>query len=380
MTTQLDPIEPKTARERELRDRAVRDYAALQAVGLDTTRTFFAPGTEATVAKERGTIKAKRRDFENSPAADDGLTALADLVLSEDRQDWPARLGGLSTDAGDARHVSTGLNGGLLVTKPWQRLAPTDVAWQQVASKRPPDHAAAAGDVSAWLFDVPQHDVVLRTRKLPANRGTLGADRECFAIVSPGYVAYDLDRAANDLKAAAPAGSRVKTRYDGARATVERVRCINLTLLHAKTSLMHGTHRQKNLQDLVGDALEQIAPTMEQFAATWRGAWAEYYADKHTGTISGEEAIKRIVAKGAYRIPGLGKEGTLAACLAALAEEPGDSAEEPGDSRAHVHNALTAAAHKAPVSWATRWSDTAAEEQASQLLYQKVLWLPEAEA
>ena len=50
---------------------------------------------------------------------------------------------------------------------------------------------------------------------------------------------------------------------------------------------------------------------------------------------------------------------------------------EPGDSKAHIHNAMTAAAHAAPVTWATRWADTDAEEQASQLLYQNVSWLPE---
>jgi hypothetical protein len=169
---------------------------------------------------------------------------------------------------------------------------------------------------------------------------------------------------------------RMRTSDDGSGGyhlslLAERVRCINLTLLHAKKSLFHGTHRQTGLRDLAAEALAAIEPTMEQFASVWREAWQTHWVDKYTkATISGEEAIRRIVGHGKYRIPGLGEEGTLDACLAALAQED-------GDSRAHVHNALTAAAHQSPTTWATRWADEEAEEQAGQLLYQSVRWLPE---
>jgi hypothetical protein len=171
---------------------------------------------------------------------------------------------------------------------------------------------------------------------------------------------------------------RVRTADDGSGGyhvslLAQRVRCINLTLLHAKRSLFSGTHRQAGLRDLAQAALAEVEPTMAAFADVWRAAWQDFYADKYTGAIGGEEAIQRIVAAGKYRIPGLGTEGTLEACLAALKEEP-------GDSRAHVHNALTRAAHTAGTTWQSRWSDEAAEEQASQLLYQRVQWLPEVQA
>lgn len=48
---------------------------------------------------------------------------------------------------------------------------------------------------------------------------------------------------------------------------------------------------------------------------------------------------------------------------------------EPGDSVAHVHNAITRAAHTAPTS--KTWADDDVEEQASELLYQKVHVLAE---
>lgn len=424
MQEQLTPIEPTNKRERELRDRAVRDYAALTALGLDTSRTFFAPGTEATIAKTTGRIAQKRAAHEELPIGHDALDKLADTVLCEDRQDVPVTIGGLLIDAPDQAHLHpSGMHGGWCISKsgkPGTHIAPTEHAYQQFVSRKPANAPVAGGDIGSWLWKAPKVEAVVRTRKLPPTKDGWYAEnaREAYAIVSPGYKPYDLDAAANDLRKVIPHDARARVRYDGQRATVdivlqnpyyldggdaagvgethrvvlrmrtaddgsggyhlsllaERVRCINLTLLHAKKSLFHGTHRSDTLGELAQQALESIGPTMEQFAETWRGAWTDYWVDKYTkGTLDGEEAVRRIVGSGKYRIPGLGTDGTLDACLAALAREP-------GDSRAHVHNALTAAAHAAPVTWATRWADVDAEEQASQLLYQSVRWLPEVEA
>lgn len=426
---ELAPIEPANKRERELRDRAVRDYAALQAVGLDTSRTFFAPGTEVggdgswegLKKFTNGKIRAARREVNGLPIAHEGLDQLVETVLAEDRQDLPVCVGGFSHQAKEKElpHLSTGMLGGWNIDsgKSMLHMGPTERAWGQLISKRPAGHAAAPQDVCAWLSDVDPHEVVVRHRKMPATRESafpLGA-REAYAMVSPSYQPYDLNEAAADLRKVVPADARCRVRYDGQRATVdiilqnpyrldgedvaavgethrvilrmrtaddgsggyhlsllaERVRCVNLTLLHAKRSLFHGTHRQQGLRDLAEQALQAIEPTMEQFAATWRDAWQDYWVDRYTkGRLSGEEAIKRIVGHGKFRVSGLGAEGTLAACLSALNEEP-------GDTRAHVHNALTRAAHMSPTSWVTRWSDEEAEEEASKLLYQHVYTLNE---
>jgi hypothetical protein len=424
MTEQLDPIEPTNKRERELRDRAVRDYAALKSSLLDTGQTFYAPGTEATIARKAGTIAKYRNENEKLDLAHEGLDRLVQRVLDEDRQDLAASFGGWSSQVAGKQLLPT-VRGGWNVCEngktEYLDLAPTERAFSQLISKRPPGHAAPGPDVNTWRYDCEPHEVVIRHRKLPAERSKAypGGHRECYALVSPSYQPYDLNEAAADLRKVVPEDARVRTRYDGQRATVdvilqnpyyldggdaagvgethrvvlrmrtaddgsggyhlsllaERVRCINLTLLHAKRSLFHGTHRQEGLRDLAEQALAAVEPTMEAFAATWRGTWQEYWVDKHTrGNLSGEEAIRRIVGAGKYRIPGLGgAEGTLDACLSALASEP-------GDTRAHVHNALTAAAHRSPGTWATRWADEECEEQASQLLYQSVRWLPEVEA
>lgn len=426
MTEQLAPIEPTNKRERELRDRAVRDYAALQSVMLDTSQTFFPPGTETHAKYAKGKIHKARQAFAQLDPAPEALDKLEQRVLAEDRQGLTVTLGGYTSQLPDGqKHLTTAMRGGWTVrangAREWLDLAPTERAFAQLIGKRPAGHAAPGPDVAAWLTDVEAHEVVLRHRKLPGDRqrAYFGDTRECYALVSPSYVPYDLDRAARDLRQAVPHDARASIRYDGQRATVdvvlqnpyrldggdvaavgethrvrlrmrtaddgsggyhlsllaERVRCINLTLLHASRSLFHGTHRQEGLGELVQQALAEVAPTMEQFASVWRESWRDYWVDKHTrGHLSGEEAIRRIVGSGKYRIPGLGgEEGTLDACLAALAEEP-------GDSRAHVHNALTRAAHTSPTTWATRWADEECEEQASKLLYQTVRWLPEVES
>lgn len=417
MTEELAPIEPKNKRERELRDRAVRDYAALQALCLDTGRTWFPPGTEATIARKAGTIAKYRKKNEERPLASEALEQLEQRVLNEDRQDFEVWVGDGDPEA---PQVYPGMLGGwALTSRLVSDVGPTERAWQQLLAKHPTGHPAARQDVKAWLHDVPGHLQVIRHRKMPELRKAVFPTdaREAYALVGPGYKPYDLNEAAADLAKVCPHDARANVRYDGQRATVdvvlqnpyyldggdaagvgethrvvlrmrtaddgsggyhlsllaERVRCINLTLLHSKRSLFHGTHRQDNLRDLVAEALGEVAPQMEAFAATWREAWQDYWVDKYTKqALSGEEAVRRIVGHGKYRVPGLGAEGTLDAVLAALAEEP-------GDSRAHVHNALTAAAHKSPGTWATRWADEECEEQASQLLYQRVRWLPELE-
>jgi hypothetical protein len=296
---------------------------------------------------------------------------------------------------------------------------PTERAVQQILVKKPYGHPATNWDVGNWIGAVGNHEVVMRTRNLPVDKKGMGKDgsRELYAVVSPSYKPYDIDAAANDLKEACPGDSRARVRYDGARTRVdiilqnpymlagetvaavgethrmvlrmttsddgtqgyklsllaERVRCINLTLLHTKKHLFKATHRVDNLREMAQDALAAGKDLMEKFAATWSEGWHEYYSDKHSKElITGAEALRRIVGLDKFRIQGMSEAGTLNAVLAALDKEP-------GDSKVHVHNALTRAAHEATVSWSSRWADDDAEVQASELLYQTVSWLPEVE-
>lgn len=417
----MENLKAETAKERQLRERATRDYAALNAMGITTGETFYPPGTEAIAGKSA--IVRHRGEFFENPPAHDALEGLATAVQSENRMDIKAWFGNQSDPVNPEGLgvLSPGASGFNLYTKSRiQNLVPTERAIQQLMVKKPLDNSAANWDMGNWIDGVKPTEVVLRTRSLPANRQDIGKidSRELFAVVSPDYVAYDIDQAAHDLLAACPADSRARVRYDGARARVdviiqnpyrldgvdvaavgethrmvlrmtttddasggyhlailaERVRCINLTLLHAKKFLLKATHRRDDLATLAKTALERGGELMGEFSKTWAESWHEFYADKHSNlNLSGEEAIRRIVLSDRFRIGGQGEDGTLATCLRAWQEEP-------GDTKAHVHNALTRAAHTAGTSWSSRWADDEAEVQASQLLYQNVSWLPEVDA
>ena len=406
-------IDPKeTQRAKILRERAERDYASLQAIGMSTGETFYPPGTEATLG--RSAIRRARQEFAELPDSVEALEGLATTIESENRLDVAATIGTLNRNHEGAKPLITAMFGGF--NHGDANYIPTDRAITQIQTRKPLGHPATAWDYALWESDTEPTDVVLRTRSLPPNRADLGntRSRELFAVVSPSYVPYDLDAVANDLQAACPTNSRARIRYDGAKARVdiilqnpyrldggdaaavgethrlvlrmstaddgsagynlsllaERVRCINLTLLHTKKHILRATHRSDNLRDLARDALSQGEDLMSAFGDVWRDSWHEYYADKHTKLgLTGEEAIRRIVGLDKYRIQGLSKEATLEACLMAWASE------EMGDSKAHVHNALTRAAHTATVGYSSRWCDDDAEVDASQLLYAKVLTL-----
>jgi len=398
--------EAPTKRTDDLRLRAESDYRALTQLGLHTGETYFPPGT----AIQSHAIRRARTAFNALPDAHSALESLADTVEAEDRTDIELKLA-------DSEMTPCPW-GGFWIGARGTVVSPTETAMKQLLAKYP-GGAAAPSDLQAWWTQVTPHDVKLRTRKLPTSRDGLKADRELYAVVSPAYVNYDLDAVADDLTRVVPTHSRARIRYTGARARIdvilqnpymlsdgttaggvgethrivlrcatadngtggyklsllaERARCINLTLLHSSKSLFRGTHRQSNLRDLVQRAIDEVEPLMASFASTWESGWNTYYTERYSrATLSGADALARIVQSGKFRIPGQGTDGTLARCLEALAEEP-------GDSKVHVHNAMTRAAHMAPVTSRSVWADDDAEEMASALLYQTVNVLNPLEA
>jgi hypothetical protein len=91
------------------------------------------------------------------------------------------------------------------------------------------------------------------------------------------------------------------------------------------------------------------------------------------GELDGLEALRRIVFHGVVRIPGMRKADVWEAVRTAWELEPGDSV-------AHVHNAITRAAHQAQTRMS--WADDEVEELASTALYQRahvLTAIPEAD-
>lgn len=411
--------------------RADRDHAAIAALGITTRdgsgndKTFFAHGTELC---EFGKSQARRdrSQWLKLPTVGDGMAALRARVEAEGRADHFVDLGGCYVDTSgklvtertlawdDGSNEMTEARG---ITLP--RLDASEVGWWRLVSFAPdgsPRHLRT--NVNAWLGRRRGDRVRFRTRDLEPY--TVEADgkvqliqpegRELYSVVSTRYVPYDLDAVASDIERHMPGDARVRVRYDRSRARIdvtlcnphhypdstgaasvgeahrlnlrvssaddgtggfrlqwsaERIRCVNLTLLQGENCVFHASHTRADLVEAIGRALEAQGSVMEQFAANWREAWTSYYLDstQRGPQIDGPEALRRMVWHGLVKIPGLDRDETWSAVKSAWDAEPGDSV-------AHVHNAITRAAHQAPTE--RSWADDELEEQASELLYQRV--------
>lgn len=400
--------------------RADRDHAAITALGITTrddtgnTKTFFAHGTELC---EFGKSQARRdrADWLKLPTLGDGMAALRARVEAESRTDHWVDLGGCYVDTAGRLVTERTLRTSLELP----RLEPSDVGWWRLVGFAPESvPTRLRTNVNGWLGRRRGDEVRLRTRDLePHTVAVDGKDqlimpegRELYAVVSPRYVPYDLDAIASDLDRHMPGDSRVRVRYDRSRARIdvslcnphhypdstgaasvgeahrlnlrvttaddgtggfklnwaaERIRCVNLTLLKGKNCVFHASHTREDLASAIGEALAAQGAVMEEFASNWRAAWASYYLDntKRGPQIDGPEALRRMVFHGLVKIPGLDKSETWTAVKSAWDAEPGDSV-------AHVHNALTRAAHQTPT--ARSWADDEVEEQAAAQLYQTV--------
>lgn len=408
-----------TATDQTAAARADRDHAAIQALGITTkddsgnTATFFTHGTELC---EFGKDLARRdrSQWLQLPTVGDGMAALRARVEAENRADHFVDLGGVYVD-GTGKIVTERTRDGVELP----RLLASDVGWWRLVSFAPDGTSRGLRtNVNGWLGRRRGDEVRLRTRDLEpytavvdGKEQTLQPEgRELYSVVSTRYVPYDLDAIASDLERHMPGDARVRVRYDRSRSRIdvslcnphhypdstgaasvgeahrlnlrvttaddgtggfrlqwsaERIRCVNLTLLKGANCVFHASHVREDLVEAIGQALAAQGAVMEQFASNWREAWTSYYLDstKRGPQIDGPEALKRMVFHGLVKIPGLDKSETWTAVKGAWDAEP-------GDSRASIHNAITRAAHQAPTE--RSWADDEVEEQASELLYQRV--------
>lgn len=155
------------------------------------------------------------------------------------------------------------------------------------------------------------------------------------------------------------------------RWAAERIRCVNLTLLSGVNTVFSANHTRADLVEQIRAALAAQGQAMEGFASAWREAWQSYYLDttRKGDRIDGPEALRRMVYHGLVKIPGLRRDDVWSAVSSAWEAEPGDSV-------AHVHNAITRAAHEhrgSSDTWTPSiWAEDETEELASKALYQRV--------
>ena len=281
-------------------------------------------------------------------------------------------------------------------------------AYSQIA-ERGPVKKPLAYNVNAWA---PRSDKAIRTRRLQQpNKPPL-----VFAAVGPKYVEFDCDRVIGELSNRLPADARARWTYggDGGNWRIEatlardpqkvagdlhelglwlassddgrsglrfgymatRWTCSNgLRIHHQATtrSLRHVGNVERFLEQfekilgLAGDA-------WAVFHKAWEGAAHARPIDAETGEpISVEDAVVRLVAAKAtdrYRlsVPGVSAEQMAGRVLTSWQEEPEDNVRG-------LVNAITRASHE--WQWKpSSWADDDLEEQASELLYARVIELP----
>lgn len=235
-------------------------------------------------------------------------------------------------------------------------------------------------------------DVKLRTRL-----NKLGI-REVFAAQSPRSPVFDANQAIKAFSKDAHDTARGSIQYDGRRwkftagvlakieptvgeifegavwisgtddgsssikigAEVVRVRCINLTTLHAlDIETIRHQGRQLSFEEKIGLALQKAHAKIAQFADVWAAAEKEEVVED-ADKIGARAILEAMVNKKLVHVPGVDGD--------ALVDRLHNAWKiEPGNSTADFLNAVTRAAHSN--TWATPWVTQSLADQAGALLY-----------
>lgn len=355
--------------------------------------TFFVHGTPMI---QYGINKAMagRTQWENLPMVEEGCDKLIDLIVAEQRHDMLVPIKDLSVDSMGIVRGAPNVSG--LIMEP--------VSWQQIAKYAPDEiDSRLRSNLNTWMRDS-KKSVKMRTRNPEPTTNM----RQCFASVGKNYQAFDWDQLAGIIKTIQtyPSDARAEVKYDGARATFEivlhnpyevqelgvgrtfrvaivissadngtegyqirykavRIACVNCTLISDDSLVFTTTHRSKNVQEIVTQALQASSTALDGFATRWSDAYTKMYHDKYDGTSLGaEETFKRLIAARKVVIPHLTRDDILAHLMEAWNREPGDTV-------AHVNSAITRMAHESASKWKSPWYQEDLEETAGELLYQK---------
>lgn len=372
--------------ERELANTLTGGNMSGQA-GEGPGATFYDEGT-IVMNPEAGL--QSRRAWEQRPTAREAATALESAIAAERRRDYAGVP--LAQVRLDEKGHLTRANGGL---------RPTEWSWSQLRGYAP--KGALANNLNSWLGQS-ERSLLLRTRNPDQATGT----RELFAALSSKYAVLDghtvLSRAASampdmvrgDVKYDSVTtqlnaeltmhnpytfddevavgrvhrvGFRFRTADNGleryrARCFVERVRCVNYTIVPFNWASVDRKH--------VGDAtalasqLLEMARRAGEVATAFAGHWSEAARVRAFADVEGEEGARRafglLVSRGLIDVQGASGETIIDRLVEAWAYEPGTSHQA-------VNRAITRAAQSP--GWTMDQAETL-EEQAGEMLFQRV--------
>jgi len=391
-----------------------QDRRDLEALGFELEPPLFAVGANAGSWTAEGYLRV-RREFEELPLARQGLGAVAATVEAEDRRDFRVALTDLGMEPS-----------GVLVT-PHGDLRPEAGAFQDLCGFLPARFAGAylssvraelrAINVNDLLEGAENQSVVLRTRIARPGR-----PRGVYAVVSPSYQGYNVDRVARDLvrvldgKGLAD-GARCEATYDGSLASLKvlwfnyhgtelagcgdvfrfgaRVRtaddrssslvvelvahdnrCLNYLIVGSSVVKL-GSKRHvgkvsmaRHLEGLVDGAMSQVKGFVDRWnAASQEDVLKVLDVAGPTSEATAARVFELLLKRGYGKISGC-SDAELVKRYVHAWENPGPGKAR-GYTRAHFIDAMTRAAHTN--RWTNAWAQEELEQQASQLLYVRTL-------
>jgi len=401
-------------------DRVNRDKDFAEVMGFKLKPTVYAMGTPVNQVGIDN-YKASRTEYENLPLAEEVAESISQKIASEHRLDIEQELIDTTYDVENILYSSEG-NG--YIPSSWalkqliERSRPQTGIHHEAAIKA----ASYASDPQCpdWMRkDIVDHytnhalknkkaiSVVLRTRD-PIYLSSENEDfKQLFAVVSNRYnrdcdadviakmMARKVEESGVPAKAEAmydgqrfrmtiwyhsdiktpvagelfKAGVIIESADDGSRGisitpTVWRNLCLNFIILDKATQTVKLTHLRSDLYNDISEAINSAVAKVSGFGEIWTKANKDEIVDSIYDNYDATHVFEALVKQGHVKITGCDKQEMVDRLCAAWVKEP-------GYTKAAIVNAITRAAHEN--SWRSPWATTELEEQAGELLYNKLV-------
>jgi hypothetical protein len=378
------------------RGRAAADQETAEAAGFALKAPIYTLGTPVNQIGVRN-YRASRQSFERLPRLADVCRDAAATIKAEERSDVKVKLADVALSR-DGRLVAGA-----------SRLQVTPHAFRQLLARKdapigattylascPPELRAL--NFNHWQGERPGSEVLLRTRMQ-------NGERQAFSAMGSRYKAFDVDQLAGVLAAAqSVAGAKGEFLYDGQRAQLKaiyhsdikaegavagelfkacvvidtsddgsqgiRVRaavvrnlCRNLIILDQSEQVEYTAHTRDDMRTVCTDMVKRAFGKIDAFAKQWTEATRDKVLDQVPDTYDVRHIFKQLWDQALIGVTGIDEDQQLDRFVSAWKKEP-------GYTRADVINAVTRAAHEE--SWSNPWDSTDLEEQAGQLLYNRL--------
>lgn len=385
----LNPLNPLT-RKTVVQEKSL----AKEVLGIAISEGFFANGQPLSPEAEHKEREI-RKEFDELPSFEESAEALIETIQNEQRLDIVIQANKIRVDDNGILRGFPGETG----------IIASEHAWSQLAKFAPEGVPTGLGNnVNMWAKSS-KRALNFRTRNPE------GSYRQAFAVVTPNYQSFDLNKIASELVKHLPEDAKGETFYDGQGGEIiatlaptygdaevgvgrisrlklictsddigtEKVRfsyavehliCGNGTRITDKKFIFERKHRGNNFDELIAEAFEAAGEALQAFSTLWKEASEKRILDKTTKSeLAPLEIFRRLTSHGHVKLPWVKAPDMTQILMTAWEKEPGETA-------AHINQAISRAAWENAQEWRSPWHTRDMEEQAGQVLFGKLYSLP----